>query len=270
MEQKDLSIGFMDSGLGGISVMRCVMDVLPSERFIYYGDNANAPYGEKTEEEIAALSMACAEFLVEKGVKAIVVACNTATSVAVVSMRERFNIPVVSIEPAVKPAMQTKGGILVLATPATLSQNRYHALVDRLGCQDRVINVPCPGLSEMVETYEFDSPVIEDYLKERLRPYSGMDIGGIVIGCTHYSFVTPLIEKAAAQLLRGERRVFDGRFGTACHLETLLKQKALLCSKRSGSVAFYSSGPEPCVVRFEQALTRVKGLEGDGLHGLEG
>ena len=135
MYRRRMPIGFFDSGIGGLSVLMCAMRELPREKFIYYGDNLHAPYGSKTEAEIKELSLECGKFLYEKGVKAIVMACNTATSASVKLMRDLYNMPVISIEPAVKPACEAQGNgkVLVMATHATIAQQRYRALLSRLG-----------------------------------------------------------------------------------------------------------------------------------------
>ena len=124
-------IGFFDSGMGGISVLKTAYQKMPNENYIYYGDSANAPYGNKTEAQIKKLSLDAGKALFDMGVKAIVMACNTATSAAVILMREKYNIPVISMEPAVRPALaaSAKGKVLVLATPATVSQSRYLGLL---------------------------------------------------------------------------------------------------------------------------------------------
>lgn len=214
-------IGFFDSGVGGLSVMRHAALELPNESFVYYGDNANAPYGDKSEEEIQALSLACGEFLVKKGVKAILVACNTATSVAVRLLREKYCIPVVSMEPAVKPAREVPGRILVLATAATISQARYNALLDRLDCRERVVNLPCIGLAQLIEKGDFYSHEIECYLEQGFKSVGG-EFGSIVIGCTHYSFISDTIAKLARRCLGGECRIFDGMFGTVRRLKAVI------------------------------------------------
>lgn len=237
-------IGFFDSGVGGISVLKTAFSLMPNENYIYYGDNLNAPYGEKSEEEIKELSLAAAAYLFEKGVKAIVVACNTATSTSVREMRERFSLPVISMEPAVKPALEASPGgrVLVLATPATVSQQRYLSLLDKLKAGDRVISVGCGGLAELVEQGRADEASVHAYLAEKLRFLSGEEVAGVVIGCTHYSFIENEIKSYIDARFHAGCRVYDGRHGTARHLKNVLVENALECaSGQRGSVAFFSS-----------------------------
>ncbi len=248
-------IGFFDSGVGGISVLKTAFERMPYENYIYYGDNLNAPYGEKTEDEIKSLSLAAGAFLFEKGVKAIVVACNTATSASVILMREKYSIPVVSMEPAVKPAMETvkSGRVLVLATPATVSQARYLGLIERLGATGRVISVGCGGLVELIEEGRTDSQSIHTYLDKRLSDLRTETIGAVVLGCTHYSFVEKEIKSYIDQAYNIDCPVFDGRHGTARHLEQLLKDQNLVCGQSaSGHVSFYSSMGESYAQSFKK------------------
>ncbi len=236
-------IGFFDSGVGGISVLKTAFVRMPCENYIYYGDNLNAPYGEKTEEQIKELSLAAGEFLFQKKVKAIVVACNTATSAAVLMMRERFSIPVISMEPAVKPALATQGKIIVLATPATVSQARYLGLLERLGAQDKVISVGCGGLVDLIEQGNTDESKVHECLEKCLSGIDrGINIGAAVLGCTHYSFIEIHIKSYIDKTFNTNCRVFDGRHGTARHLWDVLKSEGLLnSSKATGDIAFYSS-----------------------------
>jgi len=245
MQKRDMPIGFYDSGVGGISVLRQTVNLLPHENFIYYGDNANAPYGSKKEDEIRELSLKCGDFLYDKGVKAIVIACNTATSIVVRLMREKYSIPVISMEPAAKPACEKyeTGGIVVMATPATLRQKRYRELLERLDITERVINIECGGLAGLIEKGDIYSPKIKAYIYEKLAPLRGSgDISAIVIGCTHYSFVSGQIHDVALKILDGNCEIFDGMHGTARHIAGLLGQEGLLSDRSAnGSVEFYSS-----------------------------
>lgn len=243
MNSKNLPIGFFDSGVGGLSVLKHALTKLPQENFIFYGDDANAPYGTRSEEEIRKLTLACGEFLYEKGVKAIVMACNTATSIAVREMRERYRIPVISIEPAVKPAFENRknGEIIVMATPATISQNRFKELKKRIGCEKYVIDLPCDGLVELVEPGDFHNPEIKSYLKKKLSSLKGREIDGIVVGCTHYSFVSEQIAAVAAEYFTGACKLYDGMYGMVNHLKHVLEQENLLNDSGKGNVELYSS-----------------------------
>ena len=247
MRKNDGPIGFYDSGVGGVSVLRETARLLPGEDFIYYGDNAHAPYGVKDEEEIKKLSLACGDFLYNAGAKMIVIACNTATSIVVKTMRENYNLPVISMEPAVKPACEKhkQGKIAVLATPATLRQKRYHALVERLGIGERVIDVHCSGLAELVELGRLDNPQIKACICEKLAPLRGEDVRALVIGCTHYSFISEQIGKVAGKLFKNKPELFDGLYGTARQVAAVLKEESLESGKNGrGSISFHSSDGE--------------------------
>lgn len=255
-------IGFFDSGVGGISVLKTAFRLMPNENYIYYGDNLNAPYGEKSEEQIRALSLSAAEFLYAKGVKAIVIACNTATSTSVYEMREKFNIPVISMEPAVKPALsETKEGrVLVLATPATVTQERYLSLLDKLNAGDRVISVGCGGLVELVEQGRTDEGSIHAYLRQTLAHLNGEKIDAVVLGCTHYSFAQAEIKSYMDAAFSADCRVFDGRHGTVRHLENVLNDSNLECAQSSrGSVSFYSSDSRIQTTHFQQIFDSYNG-----------
>lgn len=244
MKKNNLPIGFFDSGVGGISVMAHAANMMPNESFIYYGDDANAPYGSKSEDEIRKLSFACGEFLYKQGVKAMVMACNTATSTCVHQIRENYNLPVISMEPAVKPAAENvEGDILVMATAATLSQKRYHRLVDRIGCKDRTVDLPMEELAGLLEQGDMDSPRIESYIRKKLLSLKGRRFDAVVIGCTHYSFVSETIKKCVDEELGCDVRLFDGMYGTVRQLRNVLKQNELLAdADNSQSIKLFTSG----------------------------
>ncbi|MBC5647266.1 glutamate racemase [Christensenella tenuis] len=261
MQKKELPIGVYDSGAGGISVLAQARICLPHENFIYYGDSANAPYGTKSEEEIRDLSLACGDFLCRQGVKMIIIACNTATSITVQAMREKYNIPIISIEPAVKPAVEKypEGKIAVLATPATLHQKRYLHLLDKLGAMDQAVNISCDGLAEIVERGNLSDPHIKAYLCEKFLPYRRCDFNGIVVGCTHYSFISDQIRDVARKICGGPCEIFDGMYGTARHVADVLALEGLLNDSFSeGRIKFFSSGEAHHIDVFERFLKIFK------------
>lgn len=192
-------IGFFDSGVGGLSVMREVRLLLPAEDFLYFADSAFCPYGVKPAETIIARSLAICDFLMEKEVKLVVVACNTASIAALDVLREHYSLPIVGIEPAVKPAAAaTKNGrIGVLATGLTLAGRRFNTLVEKFGDGVHVYTVPCPGLVELVESGEKEGPEIEALLGCFLKPLLEKGIDTVVLGCTHYPFIRPALEALA-------------------------------------------------------------------------
>lgn len=224
----DAPIGFTDSGLGGLSVLKEAVKLMPGEDFIYYGDSANAPYGTKTTEEIRRLTFNAVGHLMSKGIKGLVVACNTATGAAVKELRAAYpDLPVVGIEPAVKPAaeMSRGGTILVLATPMTIVQDKFKALLARYSGKAHIVPVPCKGLMEFVERGDLDSGVLDKYFSEHLMPYLDSDTETIVLGCTHYPFLRPHLR----EFLRGrDIKIIDGSFGTSAELRHRLEEKGLL------------------------------------------
>jgi len=239
-------VGVFDSGLGGLSVLREARRILPHEDFIFYGDNKNAPYGDKTEEEVARLSFSCADFLVRHGVKAIVLACNTATAVSCNEIRHRLSIPVVSIEPAIKPACSVPGDgkVLMLATLATTKLERYAALQARMPDPSRVINVPCIGLTDRIEKGIFEVGAFDDLLHSYLSPYYGIKVDAIVLGCTHYVFIGDAVREFCLRHFKGECKLYDGGEGTAKQLGRKLDEFDLRNNSGSGRVEFYTSGDE--------------------------
>ena len=192
MERTELPIAVFDSGLGGISVLRALVQRLPGEDFLYFGDSANAPYGVRPVAEVRRLTQDVIGRLYDRGIKAAVIACNTATSAAIGPLRAAFpDIPVIGIEPALKPAVAHHRRVLVLATPLTLREEKFVALMHQCagcaGCAE-IVPLPCPELVEFVERGELDSPALTAYLARQLGPYAGR-VDAAVLGCTHFPFV---------------------------------------------------------------------------------
>jgi glutamate racemase len=192
-------IGVFDSGVGGLSVLREIRRELPHERTVYVADSGFAPYGDRDADFIERRSDAIVRFLIAQGVKAIVVACNTATGVAVERLRTTYALPIVAIEPAVKPAAAaTRSGVIaVLATSATLASARFSSLVGRHGGTVRVIVQPCPGLAQQVESGDLAGAKTRALVEQYVAPLVGHDVDTLVIGCTHYTFLTPIIQQVA-------------------------------------------------------------------------
>lgn len=239
----DRKIGIFDSGMGGLSVLKTAMKLLPEESFVYFGDDGNAPYGVRPAEEIIKLSFGCAGFLQQKNVKAIVVACNTATSAAINDLRATFQVPVVSMEPAIKPALeQAKGDILMLATPATCALERYNRLRERLDVDGRVKSLPCGGLVELVEKGQGTRENVNKVLEAAMTGIQSA--GAIVLGCTHFLFVKEQIRRYVYDRFGAGVKLFDGNFGTARQLARVLEQNGLRTTKKAGAVELYTSGEE--------------------------
>lgn len=245
MNQKQDFIAVFDSGVGGISVLRHLVKRMPQERFLYYGDSANAPYGTKTVEQVQKLSFAVAEKLMAQGIKALVVACNTATAAAVELLREKYpDMIVVGIEPAVKLAADRfpKGTVGIMATPLTIDSERLHKLEDRWKEQCNIIELPTPGLVELIEAGKAVSDESEALLAPMLTPHTGK-LDAVVLGCTHYPFAAPVIQK----LLGESTTLLDGGEGTAVQTQRRLAEKDLL-SHGSGEVVIQSSAQDPKIL----------------------
>ncbi|MDD5056998.1 MAG: glutamate racemase [Sideroxydans sp.] len=193
------SIGVFDSGVGGLSVLHHIRQTLPHERLIYVADSAHVPYGDKTPAYIEQRSHTLTQFLLEQGASAIVIACNTATAAAVHSLREKFSLPIVGMEPAVKPAVAaTKSGVVgVLATVGTLASARFAALLGKYAGEVKIITQGCPGLVEQVERGELHSMKTRRLVERYTAPLLAQGADTLILGCTHYPFLAPLIREVA-------------------------------------------------------------------------
>lgn len=234
-------IGLFDSGVGGISIMKEVRRLLPDEDLLYYADSAHCPYGTKPPEIIRARAFAIGDFLLSRGAKIIVVASNTTSVTSLDAVRQRYSIPVVGVEPAVKPAVAvTKNGrIGVLATGVTLAGERFNSLVERFGNGVEVYTQPCPGLVEMVESGRCRHPETEDLLAGYLEPLLDRGADTIVLGCTHYPFLRPLVEKLAG----GGVSIIDTGEAVARQVLRVLEQCGLAADRPAGGrEQFFTSG----------------------------
>jgi glutamate racemase len=226
MNTKQEYIAVFDSGVGGISVLRHLRRELPNERFLYFGDSANAPYGTRPTDEIRALTLAAAEKLVARGIKALVVACNTATAAAIEDLRRCYpDLIVVGIEPALKIASDRfpGGTVGVMATPATLREGKFARLLQRFENHCRVVKLPAAGLVELVESGKGNSPEAEGLLRPLLEPHYGK-LNAVVLGCTHYPFAAETISR----LLGVDTLLLDGGPGTARETKRRLSAAGLL------------------------------------------
>ena len=228
MNTKEDYIGVFDSGLGGISVLRHLVRVLPEEKFLYFGDSANAPYGTKTKAEVRALTFAAMEAMMERGLKAFVVACNTATSAAINELRAAHpDMIIIGIEPALKLAADKfPGGALgVMATPMTLREQKFAALMARYEGSCRVYKLPAPGLVELIESGRADSAKTDELLRA-LFAQCPEQLDARVLGCTHY----PFAEKSLRRVLGEDVALLDGGDGTARETKRRLEAAGLLRS----------------------------------------
>ena len=254
MDKKDLPIGFLDSGVGGLSVMREAIKIMPNENYIYFGDSKNAPYGVKPTKEIRDLTFNVVDFLIEKGIKGLVVACNTATSAAVSELRRVYpDIPLVGIEPAIKPAVELNrsGKILIMATPMTIKQEKFNLLLNKYKEKAEIVPIPCAGLMEFIEDGILSGEELEEYLEEKLSIYDKSEISSIVLGCTHYPFVKDVL----AKIVGSNVIIMDGGEGTAREIKRRLREKNLLTDRiKKGNVDIYNSLDEKKVIDLSWKL----------------
>lgn len=217
MSKKDAILVF-DSGIGGLSILSALKELLPHEEFIYYGDSKNAPYGDKTKEEIIKLTLDAIDPFIQQGVKAVVIACNTATSAAT-TLRAKYDLPIIGVEPAIKQAVQDfpNGKILVMATAATLQLEKFQQLKKDLNSPAEILQKPCPGLVELIEEKPQDNSKIQAYLQENLKDYQGID--AVVLGCTHYPLIRDQIQGIFPQA-----KLYDSALGTARELQRQLSR----------------------------------------------
>ncbi|WP_315070452.1 glutamate racemase [uncultured Clostridium sp.] len=250
MNIKNSAIGFFDSGVGGLSVMREAISLMPNENYIYFGDSKNAPYGTKELNEVRKLTLKAVDFLLNEGVKAIVVACNTATSAAIEDIRNKYkDTIIIGIEPALKPAIKLNrnGNVIIMATPMTLREKKFKLLMEKYKKEASIISLPCAGLVEFIEQGILEGEELEEYLKEKFNPYLCDDISSIVLGCTHY----PFVKKALSNVIGENIPLIDGGLGTAQELRRKLMESDLLNdSKEKGNILVYNSINDNKIVDF--------------------
>ena len=261
-------IGVFDSGVGGLSVLHEIRRTLPGEDLLYVADSGHAPYGDKPQQFIEARSIQITEFLVSRQVKAIVVACNTATGAAVTTLRSRFSMPIIAMEPAVKPAAEnTQSGVIgVMATSRTLVSDNFVKLFARYGEDAQILGQACPGLVEQVEAGDLSGDKTRLLLEGYVLPLLERGADTIVLGCTHYPFLAPLIQDIAGP----EVAVIDSAAAVARQLRRRLEVVDLLAdAARIGSECFWTSGgldkAKPLVSQLWEADVEVYALPAVGV-----
>ena len=234
---KEGSIGVFDSGIGGVTVLREIIKILPNENYIYYSDSKNNPYGDKTKQEIIKRCEEVFSYLLEKNCKAIVIACNTASAIAVNTLREKYkDIPIIAIEPAYKMVHDYAydGETLVMATKGTIESERFNLLYNKYNNHKTKL-LECVGLADRIE--EGNENKIKEYLEKNLKEYKGK-VENVVLGCTHY----PLIQEEIGQVLGENVRFFNGANRLAVHLKDVLLEKDLISkSNEKGKIDFCDS-----------------------------
>lgn len=251
-----MKIGFFDSGIGGITVLHEALKILPQEDYLYYADTSNVPYGPKPKTEVKKYIFGAVDFIISQKVKAIVITCNTATSIAIDDLRAKYNIPIIGMEPAVKPAVEiTKNSnkrILVTGTALTLKEDKLKHLITRLDNEHIVDLLPLPGLVQLSERFEFNEEIVMAYLKEELNKYYLNNYETIVLGCTHFSFYKNIFKK----LLPSDTNIIDGNIGTVKNLKNTLEEMKLL-KEGNGNITFFNSGSK---IEDKEVLARYNNL----------
>ncbi|WP_337100290.1 glutamate racemase [Paenibacillus sp. YIM B09110] len=239
-----MTIGFFDSGIGGLTVLSEALRRLPANDYLYMADTLHVPYGTKPMEEVRTYIVDAIESMVDVGVDALVIACNTATSIAVAELREKYSFPIVGMEPAVKPAVEmnraTGKRVLVFATPLTLQMPKYYALVSRVDEEGIVDSLPLPELVGYCESLQFDTELMREYFRGKLAGYDLNQYGIIVLGCTHYPFYRSILR----QVLPPHIQIVDGNVGTIKRLTALMNRFGIAARHGNGSVRFMCTGGE--------------------------
>lgn len=254
-------IGVFDSGIGGLSTLKTMATILPNESFVFLGDSKNAPYGDKEKDQILQLSRNNVEFLLNKGVKAIVIACNTATSAAKTELMAEYNLPIIGIEPALKPAVEDGNkDILVLGTALTMKLTKFQAQYHRFEDQTQIDLKPLPGLVDIIETGVVSGPQISNFLTANLSEFDADKIDGVVLGCTHYPFVRNSIQEFFPKA-----SFYDGFLGVTKMLKRKLDEGDLNTdNKTSGHIDFYSTENTPEeIARYQKMFEQYQVSDAD-------
>jgi glutamate racemase len=235
-----MAIAFFDSGIGGLTVLKDALRELPGYDYIYYADTQNAPYGVKTKEQVRQHVFEAVDFIAQRDIRALAVACNTATSVAITDLRRNYPFPIVGMEPAVKPAVLRNRGkkILVLATSLTLKAGKLEALLASVDKHNKTVKMEMDALVGFAEAWDFDSGNVKKYIREKLRKLRAAEFETIVIGCTHFIYYKSIIR----EMVGPEIEIIDGNLGTVARLKSVLAGLGAQDDKSGGHVSFYSSG----------------------------
>ncbi|WP_268624819.1 glutamate racemase [Paenibacillus alvei] len=250
-----MTIAFFDSGIGGITVLAEAMKQMPHEQYLFYADTLHVPYGTKSQSEVMRHVHSAVEDIMQHNVKALVIACNTATSIAASELRRKYDIPIIGMEPAVKPAVEMNRDngkrVLVFATALTLSQNKYHTLVSRIDEEHIVDSIPLPELVEYCEQLNFDKGVIGDYFVHKLAGLDLNQYGTIVLGCTHYPYYKHILR----DIIPAHIQLIDGSHGTVQRLAQVMKENQL---KQSSDTSVRPSIQFMCSSHEQQYIDKLQ------------
>ena len=248
-----MPIGFFDSGVGGVTVLAEALKQLPHEEYIYYADTQHVPYGPKPKDEIKGYIFSAVDYLAGCGIDALLVACYTATSVAVNELRQRYAFPVIGMEPAVKPAVKSTGGgkrVLALATELTLKEAKFRDLVSAVDPEHIIDSLPMPELVELAENLTFDDAVVIPCLQKKFAVLDLVSYGTVVLGCTHFTFFRDSLRKVLAP----GTNIIDGAEGTLRQLRHKLEATGWQAGKSTGKITFCSSAGEQDAERLKKAF----------------
>lgn len=245
MERNQQSpIGIFDSGIGGVSTLGQAVHMMPDEDFIYFGDNGNGPYSLKTEEQVKQYCFQVCDFLIQRGVKAIVVACNTATVISISDLRQKYDLPILGMEPAVKVAVNfdLPGKIVVMGTGMTLKSKMLARLIERFGKGHDIVKLPCRDVITMIETGIIEGKKMETCLAGYFKDLDSKDISCVVFGCTHFG----VLEQSIKNILGNHVKIADGNEGTIRNLTNILGNSGLLNpgNGSNGDITFHNSGSD--------------------------
>ena len=254
-----MNIGIFDSGIGGLSVLHQAKTLLPNENFIFYADVDHVPYGTKSKQQVIDYVDHIIDFMIEYECKAVVIACNTATAAAAQVVREKYSIPIIGIEPAIKPAVEQSMGkrVMVIATPLAVNEEKIKNLVDRVDDDHLVDLVPFPKLVYYAENGIFATAQVEEYVRDTLSGYDMDQYSEFVLGCTHFNYFKDTFRK----VLPDSVRVIDGIEGTVKQLRRVLERNQLM-EENEGNIRFFESGREVTdLERINTLLNRLKEMK---------
>lgn len=240
-----MRIGIFDSGIGGVSVLHEAVRLLPDEEYIFYADVDHVPYGVKTSEQVKGYVDSIVSELISMDVDAVVIACNTATSVAANHVRAKYDIPIIGMEPAVKPAVEAaavgvneKSRVLVMATPITIRENKLHTLLKKVDTQHRVDLLSMPGFVRMAEAEIFDGDEVDGYIEEQMAVLNKELYTEVVLGCTHFNYFKPALKKFFGEGVE----LIDGNLGTVRHVAKVLGLEISQGKVEKSNIKYYESG----------------------------
>ncbi len=247
-QNKSLAIGVFDSGLGGVSVLNSIREIMPNENIIYYGDSAFAPYGTKDLDDVRTRVFNIVDELLDRGIKALVIACNTATSVCANLLREKYDIPILGLEPALKPAIESnKKNIIVLATQITIREKKFANLLNKYKDGANIYKFAATKLVDIVENDKISDASVKWSLEDFLFQQDIKKIDAVVLGCTHFIFAKEEISR-----LIPNAEIFDGNKGVSSYLKTILEKTEMLNSSQSDGETLFLSSDESMIKRFKK------------------